>query len=327
MSKKTLIPATAVALLGISALSGCASEDPLGADTQGAPPSAEPSTETIVIGSQDYYSNEIVAELYAQSLENAGYSVDRQFRIGQREVYLPEIEDGKIDLFPEYSGNLLQYWAPDAAARLGGDVFQKLVQVAPAGLTILDQVDAADQDSCTVRRSFAEEWDLSTIDDLAKVSDPMTLGGNSELETRPYGPAGLKDIYGVEVAFTPIEDAGGLLTIKALTDGSIQLANIYTADPAIAANDLTVLDDTKGLFLASHVVPVASERLDDGAVAVVNSVSAALSAEDLVLLNARSVDEELLLPQLRPNGSRSKVCRQQITCLLRTTYAVRNRRI
>ena len=66
--------------------------------------------DTIVIGSQDYYSNEIIAEAYAQALEAGGIKVQRDFRIGQREGYLPEIESGKIDLFPEYTGPLLQVW-------------------------------------------------------------------------------------------------------------------------------------------------------------------------------------------------------------------------
>ncbi|MDP3208444.1 MAG: glycine betaine ABC transporter substrate-binding protein, partial [Rhodoglobus sp.] len=74
------------------ALSGCASGDPLdpGTDTG--------SSETITVGSQAYYSNEIVAEIYAQALENAGFTVDRQFQIGQRDAYLPSLENGEVDL-------------------------------------------------------------------------------------------------------------------------------------------------------------------------------------------------------------------------------------
>ena len=52
------------------------------------------ASSTIVVGSQDYYSNEIIAEVYAQALEDAGYTVDRQMRIGQREVYMPELWAG-----------------------------------------------------------------------------------------------------------------------------------------------------------------------------------------------------------------------------------------
>jgi osmoprotectant transport system substrate-binding protein len=245
-----------------------------------------------VVGSQDYYSNEIIAEIYAQALEAGGYTVTRELRIGQREVYVPEIEAGSIDLFPEYTGPLLQYWNADTTARLDQDVYTALVDTAPDGLRVLDESAATDQDAYTVTREFAEQWGLTTIDDLAKVTDPITMGGNSEGESRPNGPAGLKATYGVDVAFTPIEDGGGPLTVKALKDGEIQMAIIYTADPSVEKNDLVALTDTKGLFLASHVVPIASDAIDAGAEKIINAVSASLTPEGLVALNAQSVDDQ-----------------------------------
>ncbi|WP_205013845.1 ABC transporter substrate-binding protein [Nocardioides albidus] len=275
----------AVASLTLTACGG--ESDPLSAG-------GDDSGETIVIGSQDYYSNEIIAEAYAQALEAADIEVERDFKIGQREAYLPEIENGSIDLFPEYTGPLLQIWKPDTQARLADDVYGELVDAADAkGLTVLDQSPATDQDSYVVTREFAEKYGLETIDDLTKVTEKMTFGANSEAESRPNGPKGLKDTYGVDVAFTPIEDGGGPLTVKALKDGDIQLAIIYTGDPSIKKNDLVTLEDTKGLFLASHVVPVASDDVSDKAAGIVNKVSAAMSPEDLVDLDARSVDEQL----------------------------------
>jgi len=287
---------TAAALLaGGLALTACGGGDPLDSDSE---PEAG-SGDAIVIGSQDYYSNEIIAEIYAQALEGAGYDVDRQFRIGQREVYLPEIEGGSIDLLPEYTGNLLQYWEPDTEARLSDDVYAELKDATPDGLRVLDQSPATDQDSYMVTRDFADTWKLERIDDLANVDTSLTLGGNSEAETRPYGPDGLAEVYGIEgVKFTPIEDGGGPLTVKALKDGSIQLAIIYSADPTVAQNDLVALEDTKGVFLASHVVPLASDRVDDDAADVIDAVSAAMSADDLVALNAQSVDDELPAEQI-----------------------------
>jgi len=246
-----------------------------------------------VVGSQDYYSSEILGELYAQGLENQGYSIEREFRIGQREVYLPEIEAGGIDLFPEYTGPLLQYWSPDTTARLDGDVYAALKAATPAGLHVLDEAAATDQDSYVVTRQFADQWGLVTIDDLAKVGVPMTMGANSEAEHRPNGPDGLLATYGVQVGFTPIEDGGGPLTLKALKDNTVQLAIMYTANPAIAANDLVSLADTKGLFLASHVVPLASDKIDSDAAAIINRISAQLSPDALMELNSRSVTEQL----------------------------------
>lgn len=277
----------ALALAGVTLLTACGSADPLddgGGSTEGA-------SETIVVGSQAYYSNEIVAELYAQALEAGGFTVDRQLQIGQREVYMPELEAGKIDVFPEYTGNLLQYFDADTTATTSDDVYAALADALPEGLRVLDQSEASDQDSYVVTSEFAKQHDLAEIGDLAGV-DGLVLGGNSELETRPYGPVGLKEAYGVEVSFTPIEDSGGPLTVKALRDGQVQLVDLYSADPVFAEGDLVVLKDPKGLFLASHVVPVVSDRVNDEAAAIINRVSAALTAEDLQQLGAQSVNDE-----------------------------------
>ncbi len=95
--------------------------------------------ETIVIGSQAYYSNEIIAEIYAQALENAGFAVEREFQIGQRDAYLPALESGEVDLFPEYTGNLLQFYDPDTTATTSDDVYAALQDALPDGLAVLDQ--------------------------------------------------------------------------------------------------------------------------------------------------------------------------------------------
>lgn len=190
---------------------------------------------------------------------------------------MPEIESGEIDLFPEYSGPVLQYWEPDTEARLPEDVFAALEEAAPEGLNVLEQSPATDQDSYVVTRELADEWSLSTVADLEKVTEPLTLGANSEAENRPNGPKGLEETYGVEVGFAPIEDSGGPLTVKALRDGDVQLAIIYTADPSIESNNLVSLEDTKGLFLSSNVVPLASDKVDEQATEIINEISAAMS--------------------------------------------------
>ena len=210
---------------------------------------------------------------------------------------MPEIEAGAIDVFPEYTGNLLQYLDADATARSTDAVYAALQTALPSGLRALEQAPATDQDSYVVTADFAAAHSLTSIGDLAGAGT-LTLGGNSELQTRPYGPTGLSQTYGVTVNFTPIEDSGGPLTVKALKDGDIQLANIYSSDPALADGTLKVLDDPKGLFLASHVVPLASSRVNDDATTVINRVSAALDAQDLVEMNRASTVEQKSASQI-----------------------------
>ncbi|MBD8023522.1 ABC transporter substrate-binding protein [Microbacterium gallinarum] len=277
------LSATAIAAL---ALAGCASSDPLTGD-DGA--TDEPGTSgPIVIGSQAYYSNEIIAEIYAQALEGAGFEVERNFNIGQRDAYMPSIEDGSIDLFPEYTGNLLQFFEPDTTATTSDDVYAALQEALPEGITVLDQSTATDQDSYNVTAAFAEENDLVSIADLAGIVG-LVLGGAPELEERPYGPSGLEEVYGVTVAF----QATGDTTVDELVAGNIQVANVYSADPLIETQDLVTLEDPEGLFLASNVVPVVSADLADEIADVINAVSAALTPEGLVALNVQSTVDQM----------------------------------
>ncbi len=270
------------------ALSGCATSDPVAGGNAGSGDS-----DTLVVGSQDYYSNEIIAEIYAQALEANDFAVERNFRIGQREVYLPDIEAGQLDVFPEYTGSLLQALDKEAKGGTAEETYAELQEALPENLRVLDPADATDQNSWTVTKAFADKYNLTDIESLKNVPEPIQVGGNSELESRPYGPTTLKEKYGINVAgFTPVEDSGGPLTVKALVDGTIQLANIYTADPNIKSNNLLALDDPDGLFFPDNVVPVVSEKVNDEAAEVLNAVSGALTAEDLVDLNDQSVNEE-----------------------------------
>lgn len=280
-----------VSLAGLAVLAGCSSADPLSQDATTAANTAAGGT--LVVGSQAYYSNEIIAELYAQSLEKAGFTVTRQYQIGQREVYLPEIQGGKIDVFPEYNGNLLQYLDKTSTATTVYAIQTELGKALGDKLRVLDPAEASDQDSYTVTKALAEQHGLASIADLTKVGGTIKIAANSEFSTRPYGPKGLKEAYGVDAEVVPVEDSGGPLTVKALLDGDVQVADIYTADPVIAKQGLVVLKDPKNLILPQNVVPVVSTKVDDVAAEAINKVNAALTATELQKLNARSVDEKL----------------------------------
>jgi osmoprotectant transport system substrate-binding protein len=269
------IAAIAISIGSVIGLAGCA-------------PTATPSSEPIVIGSQAYYSNEIIAEAYALVLEDAGFTVERTFSLGQRDVYVPAIVAGEVDLFPEYTGNLLQFFVPTATETAADDVYAALATALPEGLTALAMSPASDQDSYNVTQEFASANGLESIADLAGLTD-ITLGGAPELAERPYGPNGLLEKYGVTVSF----EATGDTTVESLVAGIVDMANVYSADPRIQQLELVTLSDPLGLFLASNVVPIASEAVTADARALIDAVSAAMSAEDLVALNVRSVDEKL----------------------------------
>ena len=293
------------ATTGLLALSACSDTDPFAVDQSSGGYSGGP----IIIGSQQYYSNEIIAELYAQMMEKTGLTVTRQYQIGQREVYLPELEAGKIHVIPEYGGNLLEYYSKTSASggptaatatatssRAAGDttsIQDTLLRTLPHSLTVLNPAEATDQDSLTVTKATAQAHSLTSIGDLASLGRSVTIAANSEFTTRPYGPKGLKAVYGVDASVTPVEDSGGPLTVKALTDGTVDVADIYSSDPAIGAKDLVILSDPQMLILPQNVTPLVSASLPAIAATAINRVSALLTPDELRSLNQRSTGEKL----------------------------------
>ncbi|MGO2051030.1 MAG: ABC transporter substrate-binding protein [Microbacterium sp.] len=279
--------ATGVALSAALVLAGCATSNPL--DTPSDDSSDDGGSDTIVVGSQAYFSNEIVAEIYAQALEGAGFTVEKQFNVGQRDAYMPELESGAIDLFPEYTGNLLEFYDDSTDATSPEDVYAALQEALPEGLTALDYAEASDQDTYTVTQEFADANSLTSIADLANVDGTVTLGGAPELEQRPYGPSGAEELYGLDLAFS----ATGDTTFDALLADEIQVADIYSADPKFQTEDIVALEDPENLILASNVVPIASSDIADEIADVINPISAELSVDDLVALGVQSTVDQM----------------------------------
>lgn len=291
--RRALAAAGSIGLAGALAACGHRTTDVFGnaIGTATASSGAHSRSGSVVVGSQQYYSNEIIAELYAQAIEHAGYAVKRRFQIGQREIYLPQLASGAIDVMPEYGGNLLQYYSKDSGATDTAGILKALRKALPDGLTVLDAADATDQDSYTVTAATAKAHSLTSIADLQALG-AVTIAANSEFSTRPYGPKGLKKDYGVIGTVTPVEDSGGPLTVKALTSGKVDVADIYTADPAIVEKGLVVLEDPKHLVLPENVVPVVADDLAAGAAAAINVVQAVLTTEELRTLNRQSTVEQ-----------------------------------
>jgi osmoprotectant transport system substrate-binding protein len=277
------------------ALTGCgAGGNPLGSSNE---PSGD--AETIVVGSAGFAESEIIAQIFAQALEANDITVDFAGQIGQREVYIKALEDGSIDLIPDYSGNLLQYLDDSSDAKTSEEVYAALPDALPDGFEVLDQSAAEDKDSYNVTKEFSEANGVKSLADLANIPVPLIVAGGPEFDKRPYGPKGLSDVYGVDpakITFVPISDSGGPLTTGALTDGTVNIADIFTTTPAI--NDFVTLEDPENLILPQNVLPlINSDKASDAVKDVLNTVSAALTTEDLIELNGRNQGDEKASPK------------------------------
>ncbi len=276
-------PPVVVTVVAALILAGCGSSNPLGGGAISG------DLKTITVGSADFPESKIIGEIYAQALEANGFTVGRQFGIGSRETYIPAVKDHSIDLVPEYTGNLLQFFDKETTATTPEAVELALVHALPGDLSILTPSPANDQDTVAVSSETAQKWNLKTIADLAAHSAEVKFGGPSEFQTRAEGLPGLKAKYGLDIPpanFVSISDGGGPATVRALTDGTVTAADIFSTSPAIPANNLVVLEDPKNNFLAANVVPlVSSQKMSDELKRVLDAVSAKLTTEDLIELN------------------------------------------
>ncbi|AQT82101.1 glycine/betaine ABC transporter substrate-binding protein [Mycolicibacterium litorale] len=261
----------------------CGSSNPLGGG------STSGDLKSLVVGSADFPESKIIGEIYAQALEANGFTVGRQFGIGSRETYIPAVRDHSIDLVPEYTGNLLQYFNPKTTVTTPDEVELALFRALPGDLSILTPAPANDTDTVAVSAATAQRWNLKTIGDLAAHSAEVKFGGPSEFQTRAEGLPGLKAKYGLDINpdnFVSISDGGGPATVRALVDGTVTAANIFSTSPAIPQDKLVVLEDPKNNFLAANVVPlVSSQKKSDELKTVLDAVSAKLTTEGLIELN------------------------------------------
>jgi osmoprotectant transport system substrate-binding protein len=284
---RRIITVASLALLLIG--SACAQDEP---EAQDVTPKDGP---TITVGSADFSESEILAEIYAQGLDAKGYSTDTKLKIGSREAYFPALEKGDIDLMPEYTGSLLSYLtkqkktaSPDSETTYG----DLEAELEGKELTLLAYADAQDKDGIVVNMETADKYGLEKISDLTDHASELVMGGPPECPQRSACIKGLKDTYGIEFKeFKPL-DVAGPQTVQALKTNEIQVANLFTTQSAIVANDFVLLEDDKGPIAgAENVVPVVRnetlEAYDEELVAAIDAITKSLTTEKLLELNGR----------------------------------------
>lgn len=291
MKSTRLALAATMAVLALTA-TACGGNDPTQTGS-GATGSPAPS-DTIVVGSANFQENVVLANIYAEALKAKGVKVSTKLNIGSREAYIPGLEDGSIDLIPEYSGVLLQYFDKEATAVAPDEVYAALKEALPDDLVVLAKSEAEDKDAVVVTKATADKYKLTSIADLKDVAGDLTFGGPPEFKTRPDGIPGLAKDYGVKFGSFKTLDAGGPLSVNGLKNGQVDAADIFTTDPAIAANDFVVLQDPKNNFAAQNVLPLINKaKASDNVTKALDAVSAKLTTQTLIdLLTKVTVDKQ-----------------------------------
>ncbi|MDN5767869.1 MAG: ABC transporter substrate-binding protein [Humibacillus sp.] len=278
---RTRTMAVGLMLAAVVPLAACGGGgDPLGTATQpGAGGGNTAAAGTVRVGSANFPEAAVLGEVYAQALEAKGMTVTRQFNIGSRETYLKAITNNEVDVVPEYTGSLLNFYNKDAKVTKPDEVYAELKKALPEGLTVLDKSAAEDKNSMVVTKDTASTWSLKSIADLAAHNSELSIGAPPEFKTRQQGLVGLKSEYNVVPSqFRPLQPQA---TVDALKNGQVKAANIFSTDPSIAANGFVVLEDPKSLFGSDNIVPLVRTEKADALKPVLNAVSAKLDTPAL----------------------------------------------
>jgi osmoprotectant transport system substrate-binding protein len=249
---------------------------------------------SIVVASFDFSEGELLSDLYAVTLKSNGYPVARAFELGPREIVEPALQQGRVDLVPEYLGSALQFVTLGKADVMKGprSLYRQLHRaLRPKGVDTLARSPAQDQNGIVVSEATAARYNLRKISDLKPIASKLVFGGPPECQTRPFCLPGLEKTYGLHFKrFEPL-DAGGPLTVRDLETGQIDVALLFTTDPNIVAKNFVLLRDNHKLQPADNIVAVVRRRVlkeqGGGVIRLIDSVTRRLSTDTLRRLNAK----------------------------------------
>ena len=290
--KRTILMTGAAAVAAL-ALAACgANNNPTAPAGGGGGSTASAAGGSITVGSADFSESQVLGEIYAGAIKAKGITVTTKPNIGSRDVYIKALQDGSIDIVPEYTGSLLTFLKGTAPSQDPDAVYTALKSTLPPTLVVLDKSTAEDKNSMVVTKDTAAKFSLKSIADLTAHQADITVAAPPEFQTRQQGLVGLKTEYGFAPAhFLPLK---GAAVVNALTNGQAQAANIFSTDPSISANGFVTLEDPKLLFGSDNVVPLMrKDKVNDTITAALNAVSAKIDTATLTdLVKQVDVDKK-----------------------------------
>ena len=293
MKRRILLTgATAVAALALAACGANNNPTAPPAGGGGGSTGSAGGSGSITVGSADFSESQVLGEIYAGAIKAKGVSVTSKPNIGSRDVYIKALQDGSIDIVPEYTGSLLTFLKGTAPSQDPDAVYTALKSTLPADLVVLDKSTAEDKNSMVVTKDTQAKYSLKSIADLAAHQADITVAAPPEFQTRQQGLVGLKSEYSFTPAnFLPLK---GAAIVNALKNGQAQAANIFSTDPSIPANGFVTLEDPKLLFGSDNVVPLLrKDKVNDTITAALNAVSAKIDTATLTdLVKQVDVDKK-----------------------------------
>ncbi|MHB8469360.1 MAG: ABC transporter substrate-binding protein [Gaiellaceae bacterium] len=265
------------------------------ASTAAAAPAAGPN---VIVGSKNFTEEFILGELYSQALAAKGFSVSQKQNIGATELIDTALTSGKINIYPEYVGEIDQtVFHQTTLPQTAKGWWQLAVRLnKKRHITVLNPTPFFDVDAIAVLKATATKYGLKTVADLKKVPK-LTIGARPEFKDREEGFKGLQDQYGLKSAKFVSLDQG--LTYQALDQKKVLSIDVFSTDPQLASGKYVVLSDPKLIFGVQNVAPEVSNKLLSALGAkkalfinTVNAVSAKLSQAAILALNSAVVNNK-----------------------------------
>lgn len=219
------------------------------------------TSDTVRIGSKDEVENRILAEMFAQLLEEEGLKVKRVGGLGSTQVVFEALKSNEIDLYPEYTGTALaMLGAPRMRnANEGFDFASEAL--GQNGLTLLDRLGFASNYVVLGRPALVQSKGLRRLLDLGRVAGDLKLGVSHSFAARPRdGLEPFVERFGLNFDQVIVAQASSRDELyEALLDRRVDLVVGISTDPEIDDYGLVALNDSTGFFPVYEAAPLASE--------------------------------------------------------------------
>ena len=303
LSRTLALGATVLALVGAcsSGGGGSTAAPSSAAPSSAAPSSAAPSSAapssaaampTVRIGSDNFYESKLMAEVYAQVLEKAGYTVERNLGLGTRQERAPAFEGGQVDLVPEYVGSGLGYYDKTKTTGDGEANRTALADILKAkGAQVFGITPGQDTNAFVVRPDTATQYNLAKMSDLAAVQDKIKWALPPDCDKNNLCKGALEQ-YGITYPpkqRTPLAACDAPIA-QALQGKAVDLAELCSTQPAIAQFGFVALEDDKKTQPAENIAPLVRDdflaKVPDTAAfqKVLDDASAKMTTEELTKL-------------------------------------------
>jgi osmoprotectant transport system substrate-binding protein len=244
----------------------------------------------VTIGTKNFPEAFLLGQLYAQALEAKGFRVNLKTNIGATELIYRALTSNTLDMYPEYTGVLAAVIGNDRSAFKSELAAYRKAQRVVAGknLVLLNRAPFSDRDALAVKPELAARYKLVSLEDLARVPGPVTIGGPPEFKTREQGFLGLRMVYGLtNLRFKPYKIGD---QYRALDNDRLDAADVFTTDGQLSHGKYVVLKDPRGLFGFQNGVPLVRRdvvnREGPAFAATLNAVSALLTTTEMRRMNA-----------------------------------------